>query len=522
MAVDRTRGEAEQRLQELRALYDLSLAAASLDPGDILRLTGERITLLFDAAALFIALVDEERDELRFAYWVDRGQLLEPFTMPLNQGSALTHYVLRTAQPLLIADLEAPPPGLPAKPHHVGEAARSWLGVPLVVKGRAIGVMSVQSYVPAAFDADDQRLLSLAAQQAAASLENARLYQQALALERRYHALLEALDDGYAVIQDGRVAFANVRLGQMLGAAPEEALAAALARLTVPEGQPQGTAAPQRTRLPRGDGSELSVELTQSHIEYEGQPALAVLCRDVSHQVRLETQLLQAEKLSAVGQLVSGVAHELNNPLTTIKGYAQLLQGERLAPAVVEDLKKVEEAADRCRRIVRDLLTFARRYEPECSDTDVNELLQRTVALRSYELRVRSITVEWALDPGLPVIQADPHRLQQVILALVFNAEEAVLSTAEAGQITIRSRTMPGGQRIRFEVADSGPGIRPEQMDRIFDPFFTTKSVGAGAGLGLSTAYGIVREHGGRIWAESPAGQGATLVVELPLVGQNS
>ena len=512
--------EAERRLSELRALYDLSLAAASLDPEAILQMIGERITGLFNAAALFVALVDEENDVLCFAHSVDRGQVLAPFTMPLNQGSALTHYVLRTARPLLIDDLSAPPPGLPATPLHVGEAARSWLGVPLVVKGRAIGVMSVQSYTPGAFDEDDQRLLSLAAQQAAAALENARLFQRTLALERRYHALLEALDDGYAVVQGGKVVFANARLGYMLGRAADEVLASALARLGA--SLPAGQATRLRQRLTRRDGSELPVELSLSTIEYEGQPALAVMCHDISHEARLEAQLVEAEKLSAVGQLVSGVAHELNNPLTTIKGYAQLLQGEVATPSVAEDLKKVEEAADRCRRIVMDLLTFARRYEPELTDTDVNELLRRTVALRSYELRVRSIAVQWALDPALPTIQADPHRLQQVILNLLFNAEQAILSAAEEGCITIRSLALPDGQGIRFEVADTGPGIAPEHMGRIFDPFFTTKKVGDGAGLGLSTAYGIVKEHGGRIWAESEPGAGATFIVELPLAAQTA
>lgn len=513
-------GEAERHLRELRALYDLSLAAASLDPDNILRLIGERITSLFSAAALFVALVDEERDELRFAHCLDRGQVLAPFAVPLNQGSALTHHVLRTAQPLLIADLSSAVEGLPATPQHVGEAARSWLGVPLVVKGRAIGVMSVQSYAPAAFDEDDQRLLSMAAQQAAAALENARLYQRTLALERRYHALLQALDDGYAVVQDGQVTFANARLGRILGPGAQQVLAASLQRLGVPT-EGAGESVHCRTRLTRSDGSEVPVELSLSEIEYEGLPALAVICRDMSHQARLEAQLLQAEKLSAVGQLVSGVAHELNNPLTTIKGYAQLLQGEPVVASVIEDLRKVEEAADRCRRIVRDLLTFARRYEPEFTDTDVNELLQRTVALRSYELHVHSIAVEWALDPDLPTIEADPHRLQQVILNLVFNAEQAILSAAEEGCITVCSSALASGG-IRFEVADTGPGIAPEHMGRIFDPFFTTKGVGTGAGLGLSTAYGIVKEHGGRIWAEGQPDAGATVIVELPLIAQQS
>ena len=523
--------EARKRAEEMRSLYDLSPAAASLDPGDILHLIGERIMRLFRAACFFVALVDEEKDLLHFAHLIDQEQVLTPFSVPIKEEGGLTGYVLNAGQPLLITDLAAEAGSLPVQPIHFGEAARSWLGVPLVVKGRAIGVMSVQAYVPAAFDEDDQRLLSMAAQQAASALENARLFQETLTLERRYHALLEQLNDGYAVLQDGRLVFANARLGHMLGLAPEALLASSLEELLAHEERQNGAlpAVPRepgsepihyRTHFQKSDGSALPVEVTLHWIEYEDRPALAVLCRDISSQVRLETQLIQAEKLSAVGQLVSGVAHELNNPLTTIKGYVQLMRGERLPPAMTEDLRRVEEAADRCRRIVRDLLTFARRYEPEFTDTDVNELLQRTAALRSYELRVRNIAVQWDLDPVLPTIEADPHRLQQVVLNLIFNAEQALLGAGERGVITIRSRTLPRAQGIRFEVADNGPGIRPEHLDRIFDPFFTTKEVGTGTGLGLSISYGIVKEHGGRIWAESRPGEGATFLIELPLVVQ--
>lgn len=513
------------------SLYDLSLAAASLDPEDILQLIARWITSLFDAPCFFVALADEERDELRLAHVVDRGQVLPPLTVPLSQEAGLTGHVLRTGQPLLVADLTSRQDSLPAVPIHIGDAAKSWLGVPMVVKGRAIGVMCVQSYIPDAFNEEDARLLSLAAQQAASALENARLFQKTLALERRYHALIEGLNDGYAVVQDDRIVFANARLGRMLGYSPEALLGRSLESLesqdrdpdeTAPAGLPGelvGEAGQYRTLFRRSDGARLVVEVTQNRIEYEGRPAVAVLCRDVSRQVRLESQLIQAEKLSAVGQLVAGVAHELNNPLTTIKGYAQLLQGERLPPAVVADLKRVEEAADRCRRIVGDLLTFARRYEPECTETDINEILQRTVALRSYELRVHNIEVEWDLDPALPTILADPHRLQQVVLNLVLNAEQAILSVHEGGHLAIRSRLLPGGHCIRFEVSDDGPGIRREHLDRLFDPFFTTKAVGVGTGLGLSISYGIVKEHRGRIWAESQFGAGATFVVELPVSG---
>ena len=527
------RAKLEQQVEELNSLYELSLAVSSLDMDELLRLVGDHIVHLFRPATTVITLLDEKQEMLRLAYIEDRGQHLEPIMAPLKDGGGLTMHVLRTAQPLLVNDLQAPG-ALPASPVHIGDPARSWLGVPMLARGRGIGVISVQAYTPAAFDPEDQRLLSLLAQIAASALEKAQLFQETLALERRYHTLLEEMNDGYAVFQENRLAFANARLGQLLGRSHQSLLGCTLQSLHTIDEWPQGAGAVERLGRLEGDvvqyrshfrcsdGSALPVEVTLDRIEYEGRPALALLCRDISRQAQLEAQLLQADKLSAVGQLVAGVAHELNNPLTTIKGYTQLLQLETLPPAVADDLRRVEHAADRCQRIVRDLLTFARHYEPLHIETDVNELLRNTISLRAYEMGVHNITVQWELDPLLPAIMADPHRLQRVMLNLIMNAEQALLETQNGGQIVIQSCALPDGKHIRFAVSDNGPGIRPEHLGRIFDPFFTTKEAGAGTGLGLSISYGIISEHGGRIWAESPEGSGATFYVELPIASEGS
>jgi len=247
-----------------------------------------------------------------------------------------------------------------------------------------------------------------------------------------------------------------------------------------------------------------------------------------------QARLVQSEKMSAVGQLVSGVAHELNNPLTAVMGYSQLLETANLSPRARDDLGKIRHAADRCSRIVKDLLTFAREYRPERSLIQVNELIEQTIAMRSYQLRVQNVHVIREYDPDLPSISGDPHRLQEVFLNLLINAEQSMTENQGRGTLKVRTllRTedalpLPAGQppaldvaspAVRIEFEDDGGGIPPDIMEHIFDPFFTTREVGQGTGLGLSICYGIIGEHYGRIWAEDLGnGSGARFVIELPV-----
>ncbi|MDR7563037.1 MAG: ATP-binding protein [Armatimonadota bacterium] len=227
-----------------------------------------------------------------------------------------------------------------------------------------------------------------------------------------------------------------------------------------------------------------------------------------------QARLVQSEKLAAIGQLVAGVAHELNNPLTSVLGYAQLLEaGELEGEDARRALGIVLQEADRARRIVQNLLTFARQQARERGPVDVNAALEQTVALRRYELERAG--VEFALDLAcdLPPIEGDVYQLQQVFLNLINNAAQAFAG----GRGRIEIRTVHREGRVVVEVADTGPGIPPEHLHRIFDPFFTTKDVGQGTGLGLSISYGIVRDHGGEIYAENRPEGGARFVIELPV-----
>lgn len=230
----------------------------------------------------------------------------------------------------------------------------------------------------------------------------------------------------------------------------------------------------------------------------------------------MQDQLVQAEKLSAVGELVSGVAHELNNPLTAVIGYAELLRAEIVDEQARKDIENILRSAERSRRIVRNLLTFARRQKAERRMVDLNELLQQTIEIQAYQMRVDNITVETDYDPHLPATAADWAQLQQVFLNIIMNAHQAIHAIKDRGRIAVKTRYVEDA--IRITIADDGPGIPAEVMSRVFDPFFTTKEVGVGTGLGLSICYGIISSHGGRIWGESEPGRGASFHVELPVV----
>lgn len=227
---------------------------------------------------------------------------------------------------------------------------------------------------------------------------------------------------------------------------------------------------------------------------------------------RTQEQLLQSEKMSAVGRLISGVAHELNNPLTAISGYTQLLESEKLDAHVEEFIRKLHKQTDRAQRIVQNLLSFARQHKPQRIYVDLRNVMEDTIALRDYELKTHNIVLERDFEEALPPVVADPHQLEQVFLNIINNAVDAILETGRGGKLKIRISADDPDVVCVFH--DSGPGmIDPKH---VFDPFYTTKGVGKGTGLGLSICYGIVKEHGGEISAYNHAQGGALIQVRLP------
>jgi len=229
-----------------------------------------------------------------------------------------------------------------------------------------------------------------------------------------------------------------------------------------------------------------------------------------------QAQLVQAAKMSALGQLVSGVAHELNNPLSVIIGYGQLLLSRDVPPTLKRPLELMVSQGDRMAKIVRNLLYFARQRPPERASVDVRQVMEQTLALRLNHLTLSGIVVERDFPDALPVINGDAQQLEQVFLNLLLNAEQAILDAMPSGRIVLRARLRPDGRAILAQIVDDGPGIPPDALPRVFEPFYTTKTVGMGTGLGLSVSYGIVQEHGGRLSVESRPRE-TTFTLELPI-----
>ena len=246
-----------------------------------------------------------------------------------------------------------------------------------------------------------------------------------------------------------------------------------------------------------------------------GEAGLVLVLTDITDERRRQEQLAHSEKLSSLGQMVSGIAHELNNPLAAVLGYAQLLSRAGLDPQVTARLELIHQEARRCQRIVQNLLSFARRHEPEQRPLSLNEVVGSVLSLMEYQLRSEGIRVETELDVHVPSVLGDRHQLQQVLVNLISNAQQAIRESGTGGTIRVRTLCRPD-QGARLEVADDGPGIPEDVRPFIFDPFFTTKRAGLGTGLGLSIVYGSVSAHGGTVDVTSRPGGGATFVVELP------
>jgi CheY-like chemotaxis protein len=213
---------------------------------------------------------------------------------------------------------------------------------------------------------------------------------------------------------------------------------------------------------------------------------------------------------------VAGVAHELNNPLTAVMGFSELLKDAEVDINHRRQLDIIFKSAQRCQKIVQSLLSFARRQKPERKPVSVNHLIGEVLEIVSYPLRTGNITVVTRLDANLPVVLADAHQIQQVFLNILNNARQAIEMHQTEGEIRIATET--GGSGIRIIISDNGPGIAEKNLRSIFDPFFTTKEVGKGTGLGLSLCYGLIKEHGGNITPLSRPGEGATFIIELPMV----
>ena len=271
------------------------------------------------------------------------------------------------------------------------------------------------------------------------------------------------------------------------------------------------------------DGTLIPIDSNITRIQYEDKKYMLVVTRDITERKRIEAERAELEKkaqvasrLASVGEMASGIAHEINNPLTGVIGFAQLLSDRKDLPEdVMDQLSVIQEGGQRVSSIVKRLLTFARQSKLERTYININDILENTLKLRSYALATGNIEIATRLEPGLPDTMADAGQLQQVFLNLIVNAEQEMEKAHSGGRLEVKTEYR--GDIIRVLFKDDGPGIAKEDLDKVFDPFFTTKEVGEGTGLGLSLSHGIMAEHGGRLYVESKEGKGATFTVEIPV-----
>jgi PAS domain S-box-containing protein len=355
--------------------------------------------------------------------------------------------------------------------------------------------------------------------------------------EEKYSTLVENATDGVTIIQDKLIKFANRRMAEMSGYTVEELTGMSSFDLVPPDFAPvlterfalraEGADVPEtfRSQLLCKDRTIKEMESSTRAIQYEGETAVLAIVRDITErnqaeirQRRTQEQLILASRLASLGRLASGVAHEINNPLSTVIGYSQLLMEKDVPDDIKEELQAINDCARRVAGVVKGLLAFGHQNRLGREYLDINTIVSDVLKIRAYEMSVSNVEVETRLARDLPETSVDAGQIQQVFLNIVLNAEQAMTKAHNGGHFLVVTNRV--GDSIRISFKDDGIGVAKENLRSIFDPFFTTKGVGEGTGLGLSISYGIIQEHNGRIYAKGQLGKGATFVVELPIVAK--
>jgi two-component system NtrC family sensor kinase len=505
-----------------RVLEVILAINARRDLDEVLQLVARAAAEVADAMGTAVLLLDETgHDFARVFAARANGEPVSTGDKPRLDGIA--HATLRRREPVFVT--VGDDSGLSIRDSELEMGVKAVLTLPLTHGEATLGVLGLGRDTVSPLEPWRMRTLEMLAAQAAQAIDNTCLLHRAQHSEALYRSLFEHSGvPMLAFAPGGGIRMVNAQFEELCGYSREELEGkmsifdlihrddvagirdAHTGRLTGE--QPLRPFHTLRGLRKNGEVRWLEASI---HLMPGGQMATAVVV-DTTEEQQLQRQVMQSEKAAAVGQLVSGVAHELNNPLTAMLGYAQLLQAQG-------DLKlrrqaaAIEQEARRCQSIIESLLSFARERPAELTATDINEVVDRTLQMSAYRMRVENIRVHTDLDDSLPLIEADPHQLQQVFLNIISNAHYAMRGQADGGELFVSTESTD--EVVRVIIRDTGPGMSKQQADRAFDPFFTTKDVGEGTGLGLSVSQGIVHRHGGVIYLETAEGEGATFTVEL-------
>ena len=517
---------ASRRFDHLLLVSDLGRKVnAILNDDLLLKQAAQDIHRTFGFPNVMIMMAEDERRDLHLrarasSYDVDKEQ-----DTRINASEGIVGKVFLTGQTIVLEDVSRESSYVCWYPD-----TKSEMAVPIQNGGVVEGVLNVESDRVSAFGPSDRLVLETIANQLAIAVENARLFSMVKEREDRYRTLVES--SPVAVLHldaSGRLTYANPAAAALTGYNKTQLLARGggleglgttgereRLRAAVTRGLAGEPTQDLEFHVARADGQHrwVSASLEPLQTEQGAVSGLVVAARDKTRERQLQDKLNQSEKLSAIGTLVSGVAHELNNPLAGILGFAQLLVNRPPETWARGDIEKIEENARRCQRIVENLLAFARQSRMTKRRASINVVLEGVLNLNDYQLRMDNIQVTRDFDPIVPVFPVDVNRWQQVFINLISNAHQALLQTDRSNR-RIHVETRRISETIVIRVSDNGPGIPEDQQHRIFEPFFTTKE--AGTGLGLGICFGIVQEHGGTIELDASTGEGTTFVIELPI-----
>jgi len=510
----------DRRINEIFSLQELSyILSESLQLERIVEQVARFTARFLEADGTLVVLASEEHPELRVAAAEGTLTALKGRLIPPDQGGLLTQAIGR--ERIELAD--GAPPGIELI---VGVRTPRAAVAPLRAHGMTLGALAVATRADRPFSTQDLWLISTVAMQAAVVLTNSRFFGLLRQGKEEWETTFDALSEGIALVDTaGRVTRANRALSGLAGVALASLVGrefittlftSSEAAEAVIEGARRGEARlPVLIQSPR---LNRTLRLTAAPLPaHAGAGAVVVMVEDVTEQRALEAQLIQNDKMAAVGQLVSGVAHELNNPLTSIAGLSELLlEQQRLPDDARDHLRVIHEQADRAGRIVANLLTFARKGAPEQAEVDLEDVAQRTTLLIQAELRLRGIELEHRHGERT-VVRGDRYELQQVLLNLLTNAVHALEGQPPGAARRILVETGREDHEAVVRIADTGPGIPPALLGQIFTPFFTTKEPGQGTGLGLSISYGIIESHGGHLSCAPAEGGGSVFTIRLPL-----
>ena len=513
----------DRRISELFSLQELSyVLSESIQLDRIVDQVAKYAGRFLQADGAIVVLADDEQGRiLRIA---GASGTLEPLIGQVTEDpdTALVRFAIQRERIEVSQGTAEPSVNLIG-----GLTVRSAAVAPLRSQGITMGALAVADRQGGPFTTEDLWLLSTVATNASVVLANSRLYEIVRRSKEEWETTFNALAEGIAVVGPGDAvlranralaAMAETTEAELVGRSFSEALGGTsevVAQL-IEAAQRGERTAPVVARLEK---SGRVLRLTAAPLaERAGPGPVVMLVEDVTEQRIMEAQLIQNDKMASIGQLVSGVAHELNNPLTSIAGLTELLLERELTPDFPRDhLRVIHDQAERAGRIVRNLLTFARKGVPEKAPVDLNDVAARTSSLIVYELQLHGIELEQVLDPSPVVVLGDRYELQQVLLNLITNAVQAVSSLPAGRSRKIVVATARSEQHAVLRVRDTGPGVAPQNASSLFTPFFTTKAPGQGTGLGLSLSYGLVKSHEGELSYDPPLEGGAEFRVVLPL-----